>query len=128
VVGIPTWFIAIRPAFEPPSSESTTPMLTSSIRVGSRLGFAASVARRTVARSSSGYASFSWPLYDRVMGVRREERMTISLGSFLIILVRPLRIGPDILARGGCFLLGGFCLKWMHKHSDEDDLYVKEIK
>jgi hypothetical protein len=33
------------------------------------------------------------------MGVRREERMTMSVGSFLRIEERPLRIGPDI-ARG----------------------------
>lgn len=31
------------------------------------------------------------------MGVRREERITMSEGSFLRMLVRPLRIGPDIV-------------------------------
>jgi hypothetical protein len=31
------------------------------------------------------------------MGVRREERMTMSVGSFLRIEERPLRIGPDIV-------------------------------
>ena len=31
------------------------------------------------------------------MGVRREERMTMSDGSFLSISLSPLRIGPDIL-------------------------------
>jgi hypothetical protein len=31
------------------------------------------------------------------MGVRREERMQMSLGDFWRMLERPLRIGPDIL-------------------------------
>ena len=31
------------------------------------------------------------------MGVRREERMTMSEGSFLRMLERPFRMGPDIL-------------------------------
>ncbi len=31
------------------------------------------------------------------MGVRREERITMSEGSFLRMLERPLRTGPDIV-------------------------------
>jgi hypothetical protein len=53
-LGYPAWFIAMRAALDPPSSERTTPTATSSILEGGRLGFAARVARRTVERSSSG--------------------------------------------------------------------------
>lgn len=35
------------------------------------------------------------------MGVRREERITISVGSFLRMLESPFRIGPDIVKSGG---------------------------
>ena len=42
------------------------------------------------------------------MGVRREERMTMSVGDFWRIEVRPLRIGFDILRGGrGSFRGGG---------------------
>lgn len=42
-----------------------------------------------------------------MIGVRREERMTMSEGSFLRMFVRPLRIGPDISADvAGCFVGG----------------------
>lgn len=34
------------------------------------------------------------------MGVRREERMTMSWGDFWRMEVRPLRIGPDIFGGG----------------------------
>lgn len=47
VVGMPTWFAAMRPAFEPPSSARTVPMHTSSIFAGSRLGNLLIVALRT---------------------------------------------------------------------------------
>lgn len=47
VVGTPTWFAAMRPAFEPPSSESTVPMQMSSIFEGSRFGVWERVALRT---------------------------------------------------------------------------------
>lgn len=47
VLGRPAAREAIRPAFEPPSSERTVPIVTSVIRLGSRLGFAAKVALRT---------------------------------------------------------------------------------
>jgi hypothetical protein len=47
VVGMPTWFAAMRPAFEPPSSARTVPMHTSSILEGSRLGILEIVALRT---------------------------------------------------------------------------------
>ena len=64
-------------------------MATSSIRVGSRFGFAARVALRTAERSSSGYASLKPPLWARVTGVRRDERMTMSSGDFWRMLRRP---------------------------------------
>lgn len=47
VVGMPTWFAAMRPALEPPSSASTVPMHTSSIFAGSRFGNFVMVALRT---------------------------------------------------------------------------------
>lgn len=47
VVGMPEWFAAMRPAFEPPSSARTVPMHTSSIFAGSRLGNLLMVALRT---------------------------------------------------------------------------------
>lgn len=53
-MGRPAWFMAIRPAFEPPSSESTTPTETSFISAGSREGLEERVCLRTVERSSSG--------------------------------------------------------------------------
>ena len=58
----PAWFMAMRPALLPPSSDSTTPTATSSMAEGGRFGFALSVAASTVESSCSGYASLSEPL------------------------------------------------------------------
>lgn len=69
-------------------------MQTSSMREGSRLGFAARVARRTWDRSSSGYASLKPPFFARVTGVRRAERITMSVGCFWRMFWRPLWIVP----------------------------------
>src|SRR4051812_44855033 len=85
----PTWFMAMRAALEPPSSDSTTPTATSLMAAGSRVGLASSVARSTTDRSSSGYASLSWPRYDRQMGVRRDESTTTSVGALLRTALMP---------------------------------------
>lgn len=79
----------MRPALLPPSSDSTVPMAISWMTEGSRFGLAARVALRAAERSSSGYASLRWPLLERVMGVRREERITMSEGCFERIFLRP---------------------------------------
>lgn len=47
-VGMPTWAVAMRPAFEPPSSERTVPMHMSSIFAGSSEGNFWRVALRTL--------------------------------------------------------------------------------
>jgi hypothetical protein len=86
---------AILPAFAPPSSFNTKPMAVSSILEGSMFGFAVRVALRTTERSSSGYASLKAPFLARVTGVRREERMTMSVGCFWRIDLRP-RLERDI--------------------------------
>lgn len=72
-------------------------MATSSMSAGSRFGFAARVALRTCARSSSGYASLKPPFLARVTAVRTEERMTISEGDFWRTCLRPRGMGDAIL-------------------------------
>lgn len=47
VCGMPACSEAMRPAFEPPSSERTVPTTTDWIRLGSSLGFLTRVALRT---------------------------------------------------------------------------------